>query len=737
MGGGGMGSRGGPAGPPTDETADLLALRKKLLEKKRRLDQMLRQSGGGTPTASTGGKNGGGRGSQRYVFSSATREISIARSRRARFPERGRIAFPPLRRTPSRPVTDQSPFSPFSSIHRQQGARARGSTAMVRMESTPSFVPSIPDNGGIGAVATCACCVGANVCQFLPEVGGGVVSMARMSQGLNRSASAPPINRPAFSFDPEHDPVVSAMVQKAQAQAAARLKQTAMRAEQERSANETLRELTPAQLAARKHQEREQRLSAKRKFAELSCSIERVSAEAVRSAALRDELNDLCETAADDADDAETRRRTHLAGRSVRESAPGRVARNGGAPPPFDSAAFAAVAAKRKVEIVNRQCLAALKQVMSHKWAGPFLKPVDHVALNLPTYPQIVTRPMDLGTVEANIRAGGVYGCAEEVHADVSQVFINAKTFTPKPEMDVHVMAVALEQFWAQRWDTIQERAREVEEGMSVEKECAEKKSAEMNARKRLAGEEMRCAGLMADLDSLRRQLDDLKRQTRSICAPMTTVEKDALRRHLTNLPDCYRQDVRDMIAETEGAHKVPVDGVENWAEIVEEFNEFGPVAHRRLARFVKVRRRNNDLITAGKAPRPAGGFDADTWDAWDVPPPKDPKNEEEEEEDAKKEAAAPKDMDDAMAAAAAAAAAAVDTNGSSGTPQSVVAAAGGEDGLAGGNDPLMAMLSGDFQPGSGFKSSNSAPELVEIVKQHSAPVVEPTVEPMELLMEP
>ena len=736
MGGGGMGSRGGPAGPPTDETADLLALRKKLLEKKRRLDQMLRQSGGGTPTASTGGKNGGGRGSQRYVFSSATREsldrtlaprpVSGARSNR-------------FSSTPTHPpATSHRPVTLLTLFFDPQAARRprAGSTAMVRMESTPSFVPSIPDNGGIGAVATCACCVGANVCQFLPEVGGGVVSMARMSTGLNRSASAPPINRPAFSFDPEHDPVVSAMVQKAQAQAAARLKQTAMRAEQERSANETLRELTPAQLAARKHQEREQRLSAKRKFAELSCSIERVSAEAVRSAALRDELNDLCETAADDADDAETRRRTHLAGRSVRESAPGRVARNGGAPPPFDSAAFAAVAAKRKVEIVNRQCLAALKQVMSHKWAGPFLKPVDHVALNLPTYPQIVTRPMDLGTVEANIRAGGVYGCAEEVHADVSQVFINAKTFTPKPEMDVHVMAVALEQFWAQRWDTIQERAKEVEEGMSVEKECAEKKSAEMNARKRLAGEEMRCAGLMADLDSLRRQLDDLKRQTRSICAPMTTVEKDALRRHLTNLPDCYRQDVRDMIAETEGAHKVPVDGVENWAEIVEEFNEFGPVAHRRLARFVKVRRRNNDLITAGKAPRPAGGFDADTWDAWDVPPPKDPKNEE-EEEDAKKEAAAPKDMDDAMAAAAAAAAAAVDTNGSSGTPQSVVAAAGGEDGLAGGNDPLMAMLSGDFQPGSGFKSSNSAPELVEIVKQHSAPVVEPSVEPMELLMEP
>ena len=80
-----MGSRGGPAGPPTDETADLLALRKKLLEKKARLDQMLRQAGGGAPVASTGGKNGGGKGSQRYVFSRVIRHRTIAHPRRARF----------------------------------------------------------------------------------------------------------------------------------------------------------------------------------------------------------------------------------------------------------------------------------------------------------------------------------------------------------------------------------------------------------------------------------------------------------------------------------------------------------------------------------------------------------------------------------------------------------------------------------------------------------------------------
>ena len=582
---------------------------------------------------------------------------------------------------------------------------------MPRMESTPNFVPSVPDNAMNGAggrtASACACCVGADVCSFLP----------RLSLGLQRSASAPPTQRPAFSFDPEHDPVVSAMVNRAQAQAAARLKQQRARAEQERAANENAKELNPAQLAARRHQEREQRLSAKRKFAELSCAIERVAAEAVQSARLRDDLNDDAELAADEATAAELRRKTHLAGRSVRESAPGRVARNGGAAPLWDSAAFAAVAAKRKLEVVNRQCLAALKQLMAHKWAHPFNKPVDHVALNLPTYPEIIKRPMDLGTVEANIRKGGVYACAEEVHADVSLVFTNAKTFTPKPEMDVHVMAVALEDFWAQRWVAIADRAKEVEEGMTVEKECAEKKTEEMNARKRLASEEMRCAGLMAELDRLRRQLDDLKRQTRSICQPMTTAEKDQLRRNLTNIPDCYRQDIRDIIAETEGAHKVPVDGVESWNEIIEEFNEFGPVALRRLARFVKVRRRNARLIAAGKAPRPADGFDADEWDEWDVPPPtKDgPTKEEETNGGTNGDTAggAPNggpviesNADEAMAAAAAAAAAAavgtsVDT----------------------GPDPLMAMLAGDFQPAAGFKSSDSAPELVEVVKIHS-PVV-------------
>ena len=147
---------------------------------------------------------------------------------------------------------------------------------------------------------------------------------------------------------------------------------------------------------------------------------------------------------------------------------------------------------------------------------------------------------------------------------------------------------------------------------MAVEKESAEKKSAEMVARQTLAAEEMRCAGLMADLDLLRRQLGDLKRASIRVVAPLAPGERAKLRRVMTALPRGFRGIARDIIAETEGGHKVPVDGVEGWGEVLEDLDLFRPVAHRRLARVAKVRRRNRRAIDAGMCAAPEDGFDAE-----------------------------------------------------------------------------------------------------------------------------
>ena len=527
-------------------------------------------------------------------------------------------------------------------------------------------------------------------------------------------ALSPPggLRRNPFSFDPEDDPVVCRMVHNAQAQAAARVarakEEQAAAAAREAAARRPPPPPTPAELAARRKADLEQRLNAKRRFAELECSIEGLAAKVVERAEIRERLSAAADDAAAAAADAERRRRAAAAGRSVRDSAPSR--RGAAGPAPFDSAAFAAVAAKRKLEIVNKQCLVSLKQLMQHKWAFPFCAPVDHVALNLPTYPEIVKRPMDLGTVRQGIERGGVYSSCEEVNRDVALTFANAKLFNP-PATDVHVMATTLEEFWAPRWDAIRERVREVDEGMAIEKESAEKKSAEMAARQTLAAEEMRCAGLMADLDLLRRQLDDLKRASTRVVAPLAPGERAKLRRVMAALPRGFRGIARDIIAETEGGHKVPVDGVEGWGEVLEDLDLFGPVAHRRLARFAKVRRRNRRAIAEGMCAAPEDGFDAEDEDR-EFPPDLDEDEKDETEAAGKEEANAGAREDDgekaaagredAMAAAAAAAAAAA------------VGAPGKEPA---GEDPLMALAlggGGDWAPMTG--GGGSEPELVKLV---------------------
>ncbi|GAA6003921.1 hypothetical protein JCM10207_006468 [Rhodosporidiobolus poonsookiae] len=48
-----------------------------------------------------------------------------------------------------------------------------------------------------------------------------------------------------------------------------------------------------------------------------------------------------------------------------------------------------------------------VRNLKRNKHAGPFLKPVDAVALHIPDYYKIITHPMDLGTVEARLQSTG------------------------------------------------------------------------------------------------------------------------------------------------------------------------------------------------------------------------------------------------------------------------------------------------------------------------------------------
>lgn len=83
-----------------------------------------------------------------------------------------------------------------------------------------------------------------------------------------------------------------------------------------------------------------------------------------------------------------------------------------------------------------------MKELMSCSIASPFNQPVDHVALNIPSYPLTIKYPMDLGTIRNKLRAE-LYNHVLDLFNDVILTFNNAITFNPSGN-PVHIMAKAM-----------------------------------------------------------------------------------------------------------------------------------------------------------------------------------------------------------------------------------------------------------------------------------------------------
>lgn len=97
-----------------------------------------------------------------------------------------------------------------------------------------------------------------------------------------------------------------------------------------------------------------------------------------------------------------------------------------------------------------------LSRLMSHPTfnrKGLFNHPVDPVALRLPDYHTIVTKPMDLGTVKARLHAIAYYR-QDEVVEDIRLVFNNAMLYNP-PGNPVHVAAKNMLEYFEELYATI------------------------------------------------------------------------------------------------------------------------------------------------------------------------------------------------------------------------------------------------------------------------------------------
>lgn len=69
-----------------------------------------------------------------------------------------------------------------------------------------------------------------------------------------------------------------------------------------------------------------------------------------------------------------------------------------------------------------------MKNLKKTKNSIAFLRPVDHIAMNIPTYPDIVKQPMDLGTMDAKLKEGK-YTCVKDFTDDFELIISNVRRF--------------------------------------------------------------------------------------------------------------------------------------------------------------------------------------------------------------------------------------------------------------------------------------------------------------------
>mmetsp|Transcript_21923 Transcript_21923/g.62200 ORF Transcript_21923/g.62200 Transcript_21923/m.62200 type:complete len:213 (+) Transcript_21923:143-781(+) len=82
--------------------------------------------------------------------------------------------------------------------------------------------------------------------------------------------------------------------------------------------------------------------------------------------------------------------------------------------------------------------------------AEPFRSPVDWKALGLYDYPQIIKRPMDLGTVKKKV-AARKYITIQEAAEDVRQVWTNCMTYNADGS-DFYMLAKSLNKKWDEKY---------------------------------------------------------------------------------------------------------------------------------------------------------------------------------------------------------------------------------------------------------------------------------------------
>lgn len=92
------------------------------------------------------------------------------------------------------------------------------------------------------------------------------------------------------------------------------------------------------------------------------------------------------------------------------------------------------------------QCFNILQQLKKHKSAYPFLQPVNPQIDGAYNYLDIIKEPMDLGTVEENLKKGE-YQTATQFHGDINKIWMNSYAYNEKTSQ-LYKLTIEVERYY-------------------------------------------------------------------------------------------------------------------------------------------------------------------------------------------------------------------------------------------------------------------------------------------------
>lgn len=117
--------------------------------------------------------------------------------------------------------------------------------------------------------------------------------------------------------------------------------------------------------------------------------------------------------------------------------------------------------ASRKNELWN-EVVKIVEKLRKNQKSDAFRQPVDPIKLKIPDYLNVITKPMDLGTVLKKLRSKPMgYTQPQEVADDVRQIWINCRTYNGENHpitLAANTCSEAFEKAWGQanieqRWE--------------------------------------------------------------------------------------------------------------------------------------------------------------------------------------------------------------------------------------------------------------------------------------------